>query len=34
MQFWEKVKKASDKRLFDIQEDGLIVPQFTVGVGL
>lgn len=34
VQFWDKVRKASDTRLFDIQANGLIVPQFTVGVGL
>ena len=32
--FWDKVRKASDSRLFDIQKCGLIVPRFTVGVGL
>lgn len=34
MQFWGKVRNASNTRLFDIQASGLIVPQFTVGVGL
>ena len=32
--FWDKVRKACDQRLFDINSNGSIVSKFTVGVGL
>jgi len=33
--FWDKVRKATDRRLFDIDETtGSITPKFTVGIGL
>jgi N-acetyl sugar amidotransferase len=32
--FWDKVRRACDLRLFDIDASGLITPKFAVGVGL
>ena len=32
--FWDKVRQACDRRLFDIDTSGRIKPRFTVGVGL
>jgi N-acetyl sugar amidotransferase len=34
VQFWDKVRNATDARLFKIHAQDLIVPRFTVGVGL
>jgi N-acetyl sugar amidotransferase len=33
-QFWDQVRQACNRRLFDIGSDGAIVPRFSVGVGL
>ncbi|WP_372763558.1 N-acetyl sugar amidotransferase [Litorivivens sp.] len=33
-EFWEKVRAATNKTLFDIQPNGEIVPKFQVGFGL